>query len=86
MRVEVAYIKSSQTYYVVIMDGNCVECVYDTSIARLLNINVIDYKKELLKYGAYDIKEECIFHTKEDAQRAVDEFVLPNLIMQKLIS
>lgn len=74
-------IKGRQTDYYIFVDGQQV----DSRIAEFLKITDEEYQSKLVEYGGYiSSYQETYFKNREDAKKALDEYVLPLYIIIKL--
>ena len=78
----------SRLYFIHVRDKDDHQYLYrDTEIAHYLCMNVDEYRTGLRRYTDEDVsdKSRIYFPSREATQRAIDEFVVPRLMM-KLMS
>jgi hypothetical protein len=76
--------KESKVYKILVYDCYGIPHSH-TEIARVMDVNIQDYVNTLIKdYNAKTSMVYCGFDKEEDAQRALDEYILPRFIMRKL--
>ena len=74
-------------YYVLVIDNDGRISADDYIANRFMNIEIEEYQKVLVeKYNAYRLHESVYFNTNEEAQRAVEEYVEPAIVIQRLVN
>lgn len=85
MRLEVKYFEmhNGVVYYKIWNS----ECYNDIEIARQMGMTFREYKKCMVETynGRCDIYIAALFEKKQDAEKALEEFVMPRLIMNRVI-